>query len=122
MGRELYCDFCRISVPIEENLQKIEIGGSKTAEVCLTDAQKLITAVKVQIAEAAKQMTAATPAAKAEVPGAVPPMQTTAELNPEIVKTPPASPGVAAIPIADLPATAKPSEPVSREGPAEPAK
>lgn len=100
MGRELYCDLCRVSVPIEENLQKIEIGGAKIAEVCLTDASKLIGAVKAQTADAAKIMTEATPAAKAEVPpSTIPPIK--AE---------------------DLPATAKPSGLASREGPVEPAK
>lgn len=56
MGRELFCDLCRVSVPIEENLQTVEIGGAKIAELCLTDAQKLIQGIKQQVIDAQKQV------------------------------------------------------------------
>lgn len=51
MGKDLYCDFCRGSVPIDSNMQPVAIGDDKIGDACITCASQLGTGLKKQIAE-----------------------------------------------------------------------
>ena len=98
MGQKFNCDLCFADIPIAENIQKIEIGGSKIADACLTCSQKLKGAIQGQIAEAAKQMSAAQQAVAAPPAQAAAPAPAAATPAPA---TPPAAP-----PTSDDPAPA----------------
>lgn len=59
MGKQMYCDLCRADVPIEENFQKIVVGETIVAEVCITCGTKVASGVKSSVMEASKQVAAA---------------------------------------------------------------
>jgi len=74
MGKEMYCDLCRVTVAIEAGLKPVLIGESKICEVCLTCASRLEQSLKKQIADnetavmIAKKAAQAPKAALTEVP------------------------------------------------------
>lgn len=69
MAQKFNCDLCYKDIPIPENIQKIEIGGTKIADACLNCAQQLTNGIKETIALAAKKM------AEAQIAVAPPPPQ-----------------------------------------------
>jgi len=59
MGKELYCDLCRKSVPLVSALQAVMIGETSIAEVCLNCASTLKQGINQQIQEATRAVLAA---------------------------------------------------------------
>lgn len=96
MGKNMFCDICRANVPIEENFQKVEVGGNLVAECCITCGTKVANFVKGQVIEASKAIAAAEAA----------------------VQTPSAPAEVPAIPAKDLPQEPAAAAPKTNEGPA----
>jgi len=73
MGKEVFCDLCRASVPIAENLQMITIGDEPVAEACFNCASTLKNAIKTKMAKVqAEMMAAKTAAQKPAAPDAAP--------------------------------------------------
>lgn len=78
MGKELFCDFCRGPVPIEQSFQSMKINDRLIGEACLNCATMFERTLKQQISSMAAQHAAAVIAAKqqaAAAPTAQPPAE-----------------------------------------------
>lgn len=70
----MYCDLCRVNVPIEENFQKVIIGDSTVAEVCITCGTQLASGIKTQVMAASKKIADAQEAVQAPPAATAPPV------------------------------------------------
>ena len=75
MAHKFNCDLCYADIPLADNIQKVEIGGSLVAEACITCAQKLkggiqetVSAVAKKMMATQKEIAAPTPKPEAQTP------------------------------------------------------
>ena len=86
MGRNLFCDLCRKSVPLDSALQEVMIGVDVNAEVCLNCASSLNQGINQQMQEAQRAVLAAQKAAEQPAPVTEAPAAPKEPAAPEEVK------------------------------------
>jgi len=86
MGQELYCDFCRKTVPVADALTPILVGDQKAGDACLNCSSNIKTQLNRMIGEAAAAIQQAQVKAQAQ---AAPPIATSAPVE----EVPPRQPG-----------------------------
>lgn len=59
MGRELYCDFCRKTVNVEEAMVPLSIGDVLIGEACFNCSSTLTSALKKQVTDVQLQFDSA---------------------------------------------------------------